>query len=75
MGPKFKKRKIKKIDGKNFRAFTREGRKTDAIAEKKALKNQNKKNEVRIVKASGAAGRAGFYDVYVRKHGKQKRRF
>jgi hypothetical protein len=75
MGRKWKKRVIKKIDGKNFKAWTREGRKSSAIAEKKALKNQNKKNQVRVVKATGAAGRAGFYDVFLRRKGKQRRRF
>ena len=75
MGRKFKKRVTKKIGGKTYRAWTREPDIHNAIAEKGALKNQNKKNSVRVVKAPGAAGKAGFYDIYLRKKGKQKKRF
>ena len=53
------------FNGKNYKSWTREGRKSDAIAEKKTVKNSNSGNLVRIVKAPTAAGRAGFYDLYV----------
>ena len=75
MARKFQKRVTRRFGGKTFRGWTREPNKNAALAEKKTLKNQNKRNEVRIVKAPGPAGKAGFYDVYLRKHGKQRRRF
>ncbi len=53
------------FDGKTYKSWTREGSKSGAIAEKRTVKNSNSANLVRIVKAPKAAGRAGFYDVYV----------
>jgi len=75
MGRRIKGMGGKKINGENFKHWTREGSKSATIAEKKSLKYQNKKNKVRIIKSSGRAGKAGFYDIYVKLTGIQKKRF
>ena len=60
--------KVKTFNGKRYGSWTREGSKNAAIAEKKT--QRHKGHLVRIVKAPTYAGKAGFYDIYIRKQKK-----
>ena len=64
------KGKRRKFNGVIYTRWTREGRKVDAQVETLTLRRKGW--FARFVKADGAAGRAGFWDVYKRRKPKAR---